>query len=122
MTYSEDLRQKAIGYVESGHTQIEAATVFGVTSRTIWNWIQRKKNGLLKPKSYERPPRKINTERLIQFLKENPDAYLREIAEEFQVDPSAIFYACKRLNITLKKRQRGIKNVVKKREGLTLKK
>ena len=87
MTYSEDLRQKATEYVESGHTQIEeAAAMFGVTSRTIWDWIQRKRNGLLKPKSYERPPRKINNERLIRFLKENPDAYLREIAEEFQVD------------------------------------
>ena len=107
MTYSQDLRQKAIEYVESGHTQIEAATVFGVTSRTIQNWIQRKKNGLLKPKSYERSPRKINNERLIQFLKDHPDAYLRETGEEFQVDPSAIFYACKRLNITLKKKTTG---------------
>jgi len=60
MTYSEDLRKKAIEYVEAGHSQVKAATVFGVTSRTIWNWIQRKKNGSLKPKDYERPPRKID--------------------------------------------------------------
>ena len=43
MTYSEDLRKKAIEYVEAGHSQVKAATVFGVTSRTIWNWIQRKR-------------------------------------------------------------------------------
>lgn len=122
MTYSEDLRKKATEYVESGHSQVEAATVFGVTSRTIWNWIQRKKNGSLKPKDYERPPRKIDNDRLIQFLKENPDAYLKEIADEFQVDPSAVFYACKRLNITLKKRQQATKSDVKKNENPTLKK
>ena len=121
MTYSEDLREKAIKYVEAGHSQVEAATVFGVTSRTIWNWIQLKKKGSLKPKAYERPPRKIDNDRLIQFVKENPDAYLREIADEFQVDPSAVFYACKRLQITLKKRPQATKNGVKKSAQHTLK-
>ena len=43
MTYSLDLRKKALDYVESGHSQLEAAAVFGVTSRTIWNWIQKKR-------------------------------------------------------------------------------
>jgi transposase len=116
MTYSQDLRKKTIQYIESGHTQAEAASVFGVTSRTIWNWIQRKKKGSLKPKQYVTSPRKIDNERLISLLKENPDAYLREIADEFNVDPSAIFYACKRLKITLKKRRQSTKSGVRKKE------
>ena len=122
MTYSQDLRKKAVEYVESGKSQIEAAVVFGVTSRTIWNWIQRKKQGSLKPKSYETSPRKIDNNRLIQYLKQHPDAYLREIAEEFGVDPSAVFYACKRLKLTLKKRRKTIESVMKRKEPLSLKK
>jgi len=47
---------------------------------------------------------------------------LREIVEEFKVDPSAIFYACKRLKITLKKRQRTFKKEVKKKEKFLLNK
>ncbi len=103
MTYSLDLREKALDYVESGGTQLQAASIFGVSTRTIWNWIQRKKQGILKSKAYETSPRKIDDDLLIQYIKECPDAYLWELAEKFDVVPSAIFYACKRLKIYLKK-------------------
>ena len=104
MTYSQDLREKALDYVESGSSPEKASSIFGVSSRTIWNWIRRKKQGVLKAKAYETSPRKIDNALLIRCIKERPDAYLSEIAEEFGVVPSAIFYACKRLRITLKKR------------------
>ena len=116
MTYSQDLRKKALDYVESGGSQTSAANIFGVTSRTIWNWIQRKKQGNLGPKKYETSPRKIDNEQLIKFIKEHPDAYLREIADVFDVDPSTVFYACKRLKITLKKRRITIKKGMRKKE------
>ena len=122
MTYSLDLRKKAIEYVESGGSQRSAANIFGVSSRTIWNWIQRKKRGELEAKKYETSPRKIDDEQLKQFIKKYPDAYLREIAEQFDVDPSAIFYAFKRLNITLKKRQATTKKGMRKRERILFRK
>lgn len=122
MTYSHDLRKKALQYVEQGNSQKEAAIVFGVSSRTIWNWILRKTKGILQPKKYEVSPRKIDNEQLMQYIKKNPDAYLREIAEEFKVDPSAIFYACKRLKITFKKKQKTIKKEAKKEEKSLLNK
>lgn len=106
MTYSKDLRKKAIQYIESGASQKDAARVFGVTQRTIWNWVKRNAAGNLDPKKYETSSRKVSNEHLIQYIKSHPDAYLREIAEEFSVDPSTIFYACKRLKITLKKKRR----------------
>ena len=118
MTYSQDLRKKALEYIEQGKTLKEAATVFGVTSRTIWNWISRKKKGILEPKKYEVSPRKVDNDLLIEYIKNYPNAYLREIADVFKVDPSTIFYACKRLKITLKKRQRTTRKDVKKKENL----
>lgn len=122
MTYSLDLRKKAIEYVESGGSQTNAANIFGVSSRTIWNWIQRKQQGKLEPKKYETSPRKIDDEQLKQFIKKYPDAYLREIAEVFDVDPSAVFYAFKRLKITLKKRRATTKKGMRKREGTLFRK
>jgi hypothetical protein len=37
------------------------------------------------------------------FVREHPDAYLREIAEKFGTTLQAGFYACKRLKISIKK-------------------
>jgi len=122
MTYSNDMRKKAIEYVESGASQKEAADAFGVTSRTIWNWIQRNKEGKLGPKKYETSPRKVCNKQLVQYIQKHPDAYLREIAEEFSVDLTTIFYAFKRLKITLKKRHRVTKKEAKRKENDLLQK
>lgn len=110
MTYSIDLRERTVKYVEEGHSVREASSIFGVSIRIIWTWIRRKKEGKLPPEKRKRSPRKIKNELLIEFIESNPDAYLREIADHFGVTLQAIFYACKRLKITLKKRARSTKN------------
>ena len=116
MTYSTDLRKRVVEYVEKGGSANEAASIFGVSLRSVWTWTKRKKDGILPPKKRVALPRKIDTYRLLEYLENNPDAYLREIADEFGVTLQAIFYACKRLRITLKKRPRAIKNETKKKE------
>ena len=103
MAYSNDLRERVLKYVENGNSKVEAAGIFGVCLKTIWNWIERKKQGDISPKKKVILPKKIDSECLLQFVRTNPDAYLREIAEEFGVTIPAVFYACKRLKITLKK-------------------
>lgn len=105
MTYSTDLRKKALDYIEKGGSKEEASRIFGVTTRTLLNWIKRKKIGCLAPnKRKERTPHKIENEKLKAYLKEHPDAYLREIAQFFGAAVTTVFYACKRLKITLKKK------------------
>jgi len=47
--------------------------------------------------------KKINLDKLIEYIKEHPDAYLREIAEEFGCCINAISKALKRLKIIRKK-------------------
>ena len=116
MAYSNDLRERVLKYVENGSSKTEAAGIFGVCLKTIWNWIERKKQGDISPKKKVVLPKKIDCECLFQFVKTNPDAYLREIAEEFGVTIPAVFYACKRLKITLKKKATFTKSVMKKRE------
>ena len=53
-----------------------------------------REEGTLKKKPVNRPFRKLDLEKLKQFLAKHPDAYLREIA---------VTYACRRLKITRKK-------------------
>lgn len=114
MTYSLDLRKKALEYLEKGGTEEAAAAAFGITTRTLSNWKRRKREQNLAPKPRRLSPSKIDSEQLRQYIQEHPDAYLREIALEFESTLQAIFYACKRLKISLKKRSPIIKNATKR--------
>jgi len=102
MTYSYDLRTKALDYIEKGGSKVEASRIFGVTVQTLINWVKRKKCGHLIPNP-TRKRRPLETEKLKAYIQKHPDSYLREISEEFGVTITAVFYACKRLKITLKK-------------------
>ena len=117
MAYSHDLRKKALGYIENGGSQVQASRIFAVTIQTLCNWANRRKRGLLPPiKTRKRSPSKINNEALKKYLQKHPDAYLREIASEFDSSISGIFYACKRLKVSLKKRPRFTKKETIKKE------
>lgn len=116
MTYSHDLRIKALDYIEKGSAQVEASRIFGVTVQTLCNWAYRKRQGNLLPSQTRRKsPYKIDNELLKKYIREHPDAYLREIAKVFETTIPAIFYACKRLKITLKKRRRFIRKETKRK-------
>lgn len=117
MTYSNDLRKKALDYIENGGSKVKASEIFGVTVQTLILWSKRKHLGNLAPNpTRKKKPQKLDSASLKAFIKRHPDRYLREIAEEFGVTLSAVFYACKRLKITLKKRCPSIKKGMKRKE------
>ena len=99
MTYSIDLRERACAYVRSGGSQSDASRVFGVTGRTLYNWLHRDD---LTPKRHGSRRRKIDKRTLAAHVRDFPDALLRERAEHFNVNPSSIYRALKRLQITKK--------------------
>jgi len=117
MTYSLDLRNKALKYIENGGTWLSASQTFGVAVRTLAHWLTRKKQNNLQPKARRTGSYKIDEDRLKDFIAKNPDAYLREIAEEFKTTIPAVFYACSRSKITLKKRRHTIRKETKKKDG-----
>lgn len=49
MTYSHDLRTKALDYIEQGQSKVETSRIFGVTVQTLIAWCKRKKQGKLAP-------------------------------------------------------------------------
>ncbi len=119
MTYSNDLRKKALDYIEKGGSKEEASRIFGVTIRTLFNWIKRKKTGCLAPsKRKERTPHKVDHEKLKAYVEQHPDAYLREIAQFIGAPVTTVFYACKRLKINLKKRHHSIGNGTRRKEKI----
>lgn len=104
MKYDINYRLRALEYWANGHTKNEAAEVFKVDLATLYRWrTLLKESGSVESKARTRSWSKVEPIRLLQFLEKRPDAYLKEIAEEFGCSDAAIFYALRRLKISRKK-------------------
>ena len=102
--YSLDLRERAIAYLDEGHTYKETSDLFKVTMRTLFNWSKlRKETGNLSFKIVPRSPHKLKDEDLLEYIKKNPDAYLREIAAYFNCGKTTVYDALNRLDVRYKK-------------------
>ena len=114
MSHSKDLRERAIKYVEQGGLIKDACVLFEVSRSSFQRWrLKKKHTGNVIPKSRTKSPYKINNDDLKDYINKNPDAYLNEIAEHFQVTSPCIFVALKRLKITRKKSPRFTKKEMK---------
>jgi len=103
MSYSKDLREKAMAY-RGSHTQEETGKTFGVSVSAIRKWEQlQRETGKLEKKPLERKWRKIDPEKLREYVTEHPDEYLDEIATEFECSGEAIRLALRKHKITYKK-------------------
>lgn len=111
MSYSKDLRERAVAYRKAGHTLKETSAVFGVGRTAISNWEKKYDNtGDLSNKELHRKAKKLPPEELAAYVAEHPDAYQREIAEAFGCRDTAVSKALKRQGITRKKRHAGIRS------------
>lgn len=116
MSKSKDLRETAVSYQKEGHTYDETAKVFGVVKSTVHRWVkQYEETGDLSDKPVKRGYKKINPEKLKEYVAEHPDDTQEEVALVFGCCPQAISKAYKRLGITRKKRRCIIKNRMKKK-------
>lgn len=104
MSYDIELRRRAIDYWNDGHSKKETAEVFKVSHFTLQLWkSQLKETGTLEAKRRKKTWRKIEPAKLKEYVEQHPDAYLKEIAEEFGCSNVAILKALKRLKISRKK-------------------
>lgn len=104
MAYSIEIKQKALDYLDRCDNISKVATAFGVDRSTIRAWVKKRQSGNLACASGGYRYAKIDKQKLIERIKEKPDAYLHEIAREFNCSAVAVFYALKRMGISLKKR------------------
>lgn len=96
MTYSLDLRERAVGYVRQGGGKSDAARLFGVTRQTLYHWLR---SDDLQPKPHGPRKRKLDKAALAAHVRDFPDALLRERATHFGVHVNAIWVALRQLNI-----------------------
>ena len=74
--------------------------------KSICTWKKMDKEGKrLVFEPVPRSPHRINHEKLLAYVKEHPDAYLREIAAHFSVGLTTIWNALKRLGVKYKKKK-----------------
>ena len=116
MSKSKDLREAAVKYRLSGHTLEETAEIFGVSKSAVSSWVnQYKETGDLSNKPLNRRFKKIDPEKLMEYVKAHPDATQNEMAEYFDCSDTAIGKALKRNGITRKKRRSPTKNKTRKK-------
>ena len=104
MSYDIKFRQRVIEYMSEGHSYAVTAEIFKVNPSTLQRWKSRlKETGKLEACKRRETWRKIDPAKLMEFLKQQPDAYLKEIAAEFGCSDVAILKALRRLKISRKK-------------------
>lgn len=104
MSYDIKYRQRAIEYWQEGHSKRATAELFKVSPTTLQAWKSRlKESGTLAPQKRRDTWRKIEPSRLKKYIEEHPDAYLKEIADEFGCSTTAVQKALKRIRISRKK-------------------
>jgi transposase len=104
--YSADLRERVIGYVESGHSKAEASRQYAVSYRTIERWMKRyQATGRIAAERTGRPvgTGKINASALEASVEADSDKTLKERGKEFGVSAAGLSKAMKRLRLTHKK-------------------
>lgn len=115
--YSVDLRKRVLDYIEETKDKEKASQLFKVGIATIYRWISRKtQTGNVTPFPKKAYRKKIDDQKLIAYVTQNPDHFLSEIADHFGTTLQAIFYALQRLKITRKKRLLSIRREVLKLE------
>ena len=104
MSYSKDYKKCAVEYKRSNHTMEETKAIFKMSKSAYYEWEKEYDAGF--PEKPKRTcEKKINKEALKRAVEERPDSELWELAEPFNCTPQAVFYALKRMGITLKKRR-----------------
>ena len=104
MRYDDKFRHRALEYWKAGHSKRATAAVFKVSTTTLQRWKSHlNENGEFKTKKRQSTWRKINPDKLKQYIAEHPDAYLKEIAMEFGCTDVAVIKALRRLKISRKK-------------------
>ena len=111
MTYPLKFREKVFATKDKFDlTFEETSRRFDIPVRTLFRW-QRK----LEPcTTRNKPATKIDMDALAKDVEMLPDAYLRERAERFNVRIESIFYALKRLGVSVKKKHSNIPRPTKK--------
>ncbi|MCG9133431.1 hypothetical protein J5I95_17305 [Candidatus Poribacteria bacterium] len=98
MSYSLDLRKCVLDFVNKGGSKVEAERTFGISRRTIYNWLEVCESASVSKKPGPKGPRHIAYNVLEKHVADFPDNTLAERAEHFGVSKGCISYTFEKLN------------------------
>lgn len=101
--YSMDLRQRVVSFVNDGGTKVEASKRFKIGRRTVYYYLARAKAGKLEPKRSWGSWKKLDPQKLKDYVKTHSDSTLMEMRKVFGVSHNTIWVRLNKLGITLKK-------------------
>lgn len=121
-SYSNDLRQRVIDYLDAGNGYKEASEIFKISISAIGRWYRKyKQEGNYFPKKRGGSKRKIDLEKLEKYFKENQNMTLKKTAQEFGVSIFTISHWLKRLGYSYTKKTSAMRKQAKK-SGMNIKK
>jgi transposase len=93
-----------MAYMDEGRAFAELRKTFKVYPTTYYQWrALLQESGALTPRQIPGRPPQIDIDLLKETVDKTPDSYPRELAEPFGVSATAVFYASRKMNYTLKK-------------------
>ncbi|WP_342750749.1 transposase [Termitidicoccus mucosus] len=104
--YGIDLRERIVGFVRGGGGKAEAAALFKVGRKTVYRYLEAEEKGALEAKKSWGTWRKLDPQKLADYVGGNADATLAEISSALKVGRHAIWKRLRQLGITLKKSHR----------------
>ncbi len=90
-------------FILQGGGKREASRIFNIGEDTIYKWIRRYNEGNLEAKKRTHFRTKIPIERLLKYVKENPDHTLKDIGQRVNLSITRVWEHLKRLGWTRKK-------------------
>jgi transposase len=101
--YGTDLRKRIVDFVNAGGSKLETAKRFGVARQTVYNFLAMEEQGSLAPKNSWGHWRKLDPDKLREYVKAHPDSTLMEMKKVLGASHNAIWVQLRKLGITLKK-------------------
>ena len=116
MSYSIDLREGVLTFIERGGSKAEGSRLFELSRPTIdrWQKLKKEKGKAVGVETPKRPWRKVDPNLLLEYVKKYPDKRLEEYGQYFNVSGVGIGKCLKRLGLTRKKRLFYTKNGMNK--------
>jgi putative transposase len=104
--HSNDLRIRVVDFVKDGGSKLKASKLFKVARQTVFNWCKLDTENQLYRIIPRKPNCKLDTDKVINYVNQNPDKYNFEIAKEFNCSTESIRQFLKRHKFSVKKNKR----------------
>ena len=119
--YSQDLRNKVIGFLEAGGSQRAAAKLFKMSKTTVNKWNLRYKNeGHVMPRKRLGLKPKVNALDFANYISTFSEIKPENIAKHFSISINAVRYKLRQLGYSYKKKRIPTwKLVLKNEQNLT---